>query len=315
MKQTIIILAISILITSCATVLNRSHEKVKVYTTEPSTIIHKYDTIKTVNNKVNLRVERKKELLPIVATTDSITKTIEIKPRNSLAYWLNIYPTPLFWTGFLIDKKNPKRYSYPKRVYINSTDTTSKYYRYSQSDNKGEFHLHFSLPWVNFFSLKPQGEAYKANVGFWGFSIGLDYYHSTNQFINLGATGVMDFFIPFPAAVDFSGEYELMSSWFISVSNNHKLGRFSVGYGLSYGRNTWSLNYSDWGDPLPPTRDPVTKSYYSFGFVFPAYFQLGERFNLGLVYRPTFYRPFLSEKFAFEHLLSIDVAWKIRIKK
>jgi len=288
---------------------------VRVHTTEPSKIIHRYDTIKTVNNKANLSVERKKEVLSIVAMTDRITKPIEIKPRNSFAYWLNIYPTPLFWTGFLIDKNNPKRYSYPKRIYINSADTISKYYSYSQSDNKGEFHLHLSLPHMNTFCLNPKNEDYKVSIGFWGLSIGLDYYHSSNQFINIGVSGVMDFFLPFPAAVDLSGEHEAANSLYVSLSNNHKVGRFSIGYGLSFGRNTWSFIYHDRFDPPPPTRDPVTRSHNVLGLIFPSYFQLGERFNIGVVYRPTFYRPNLTKKFSYEHLISVDFAWKIRIKK
>jgi len=230
-------------------------------------------------------------------------------------YTSNIYPTPLFWTGFLIDKNNPKRYSYPKRIYINSADTISKYYSYSQSDNKGEFHLHLSLPHMNTFCLNPKNEDYKVSIGFWGLSIGLDYYHSSNQFINIGVSGVMDFFLPFPAAVDLSGEHEAANSLYVSLSNNHKVGRFSIGYGLSFGRNTWSFIYHDRFDPPPPTRDPVTRSHNVFGLIFPSYFQLGERFNIGVVYRPTFYRPNLTNKFSYEHLISVDFAWKIRIKK
>jgi len=313
MRQFLYILSISILTTSCATVLNRPYKNVKVYTTEPSQIIHRYDTIQTKKNKANLSVERKNEILSIVAITDSITKTIEVKPRNSFWYWANIYPS--LGIGMLIDKNNPKRYSYPKRIYINSADTISKYYRYSQSDNKGELHLHLSLPWVNSFNLNPRNEGHKINTGFWGLAIGVDYYHSTNQFLNLGVSGVMDFFIPFPAAVDLSGEHELMSSWYLGLSNNHKFGRFSVGYGLSFGRNTWDFRYYDRWDPPPPTRDPVTKRHYSLGLIFPTYFQMGEHFNIGVVYRPTFFRPSLTNKFAYEHLISVDFAWKIRIKK
>ena len=313
MKQILFILTVSTLLSSCATIMNQPLMSMKVHTTEASKIIYKGDTIKTINNKASLWVERKKEILSIVAITDSITKTIEIKPINSFLYWLNIPCS--YGIGMLVDMDNPKRYSYPKGIYINSADTISNHYRYSQSGNKGELHLHLSLPHINSFSLKPKNEARKVNTGFWGFSIGFDYYHSNNQFVNLGTSGVMDFFLPVPAAVDLSGENELMSSWYISLSNNHKIKRFTIGYGLSYGRNTWNLSYSDWGDPLPPTRDPLTKSHNAFGLIFPTYFRVGEHFYIGVIYRPTFYRPNLTNKFAYEHLISVDFAWKIRLKK
>lgn len=122
-----------------------------------------------------------------------------------------------------------------------------------------------------------------------------------------------DFFVPFPAAVDISGEYELMSSRYASVSNNHRLGRFSFGYGLSYSKNTWDYRYYDRFDPPPLAREPIKRSHNAFGLVFPTYFQLGEQFNIGVIYRPTFFRPTMTYKFAYEHLISIDFAWKIRL--
>lgn len=299
--------------TSCATIMNQSHKNITVHTTERSEIIYKKDTIETFDNKANLTVERKKESLEIVASTDSLTKSIEIKPRNSFMYWSNIFCN--YGVGMLVDRKNPKRYSYPQRIYINSDDTVSRYFKYGQSNNKGELNLHVSLPHINSFHLTPENEGTKTNTGFWGLAFGLDYYHSRNQFLNVRVSGVSDFFLPFPAAVDISGEYELMSSIYFSLSNNHRLGRLTLGYGLSYGRNTWDYRFYDRFDPPPPTRDPVKKSSTAFGLFFPTYFQLGEHFNIGVVYRPTFYRPNRIEKFKYEHLISIDFAWKIRLKK
>lgn len=68
----------------------------------------------------------------------------------------------------LVDGKNPKRYSYPKKIYINSADTISKYYRYSQSNNKGELYLHLSLPHTNSFLMTPEDESTKVSLGLFG---------------------------------------------------------------------------------------------------------------------------------------------------
>ena len=146
-------------------------------------------------------------------------------------------------------------------------------------------------------------------------TVGLDYYHAKNQFVNLGLSGVSDFFVPVPAAVDISGEYEMMSSLYFSLSNNHRLKRFAIGYGLSYGRNTWDFRYYDRFAPPPPTRDPVKKRHNAYGLVFSTYFQLGANSNLGVVYRPTFYRPNTTDEFLYEHLVSIDLAWKIWLNR
>lgn len=306
-------MTVSILLTSCATIMNQSHESITIYTTEPSKIILNYDTIKTIDNKANLKVERKKEPIKITASTDSITKKIEVKSKNSFAYWSNIVCN--YGLGMFIDRNNPKRYSYPRKIFINSSDTISRYFRYGQANNKGDLYLHVSFPHINLFRLTPENEGTKINTGFWGLTLGVDYYHSKNQYFNLGISGVLDFFVPVPAAVDISGEYELMSSRYISLSNNHKIKRFTIGYGLSYARNCWDLRYYDTFNPPPPTRDPVKKSNNAFGLIFPTYFQFGDYFNIGVVYRPTFYRPKLTDKFKYEHLISIDFAWKVRLKK
>ena len=316
MKQTPLILITLILLSSCATIINQPYTGVNVRTTEPSKIIYKQDTIKTVNNEINLWVERKKETLSFVAMTDTIAKTIEVKSRHSNAFWLGNLFSGAGVIGYAIDLTSPKRFTYQKRVYINSGETIGKYYRYNPvGNNKGELLLHLSLPHINSFCLNPKNENYKINTGFWGLSIGFDYYYLKNKFVNLSVSGVSDFWVPVPAAIDMSGEYELMSSGYISLSNNYRIKRFTIGYGLSFGRNTWDFRYYDWGESLPPTREPVKKSHNTLGFIFPTYFQIGEYFNIGVVYRPSFYRPNLPDKFSYEHLISIDFAWKIRIKK
>lgn len=313
MKQTLIILAISLLFTSCATILNRNWINSTIYTTAPSVIVFNTDTVKTIGNKAQLKLEREKKIVEIIAITDSLEKKVLINPKSSIAFYSNIYFN--YGIGMLVDRANPKRYTYPHRIYINSSDTIGRSFGHGHANNKGELLLHLSLPYINSFHLTPENEGTKTNTGFWGFTAGLDYYHSKNQFINFSVSAVTDFFVPVPAAVDISGEYELMASKYLSISNNHKIRRFSLGYGLSYSRNFWAFIYSDRFGAPPPSRDPVNKNNITLGLIFPSYFQIGENFNIGVVYRPTFYRPDLLNKFAYEHLISLDLAWKIRLKK
>ena len=108
--------------------MNQSHKSITIYTTEPSKIILNRDTMNTIDNKVNLKVERKKEPIKITASTDSLTKEFEVEPKNSFMYWSNIVFN--YGIGMLVDKQNPKLYSYTQRIYINSTDTISRYYKY-----------------------------------------------------------------------------------------------------------------------------------------------------------------------------------------
>jgi hypothetical protein len=312
LRQVLCLLTVTTLMTSCATIFNRSHKDITIYATEPSKIVLGHDTIMTIDNKAILNVARKKQAIKITASTDSLTKNVEVEPKNSVMFWCNLIN---YGIGMLVDRKNPKRYTYPQRIYLNSADTIGQYFRYGKANNQGEIYLHVSLPHINSFQLTPENERTKINTGFWGMTLGIDYYHSKNQFINTGISGVSDFFVPVLAAVDISGEYELMSSGYISISNNHRLKRFILGYGLSYTKNTWDLRYYYSFDPPPPTRDPIKKKHDAFGLIFPTYYQFGEYFHVGVVYRPTFYRPHIIDKFKYEHLISIDFAWKIRLKK
>ncbi|MDR2205986.1 MAG: hypothetical protein LBE36_07510 [Flavobacteriaceae bacterium] len=78
---------VPILLTSCATFMNKPYTAVTVHTTEPSKIIYQNDTLETINNRAELFVERKKDTLLIVAKTDSLTKSVSVKPRLSFMYW------------------------------------------------------------------------------------------------------------------------------------------------------------------------------------------------------------------------------------
>lgn len=297
---------------SCATLTNSTHTNIKIFTTQPSKIICNQDTFVTFRNKVNLCVQRSKKTLKVVAIADSSKKTFEIKARNSFAFWGNLFLN--YGIGMLLDRKNAKRYTYPQTIYLNSSDTINRYFHHNQVKRKGSWHLHISLPHINTFQMTPENESTKINTGFWGLSLGMDYYHRENQFLNVSVAGVSDFFVPVPAAISIKGEYELMSSRYVSFSNNHKIGRFKIGYGLVYAKNTWDFkDFGGFGAPSP-TREPVKKSRNVWGVIFPLHFQVTDKFHVGVVYRPTFYIPKFSQKPKYEHLISLDLAWKIIIK-
>lgn len=66
----------------------------------------------------------------VTAYNDSLTKTIAIMSRNSFAYWLNAWPNWHLWTGFYIDTKTKKRFTYPKTVFIDLNLKDSSYLTY-----------------------------------------------------------------------------------------------------------------------------------------------------------------------------------------
>lgn len=169
--------------------------------------------------------------------------------------------------------------------------------------------LRLSLPHINTFYLQPAGESdAKVNTGFWGFGIGLLFRHARGQFLGLSASAVADIGVPVPAAIDYIGEQEFMTAVAVDLTNNHVRGRHSFGYGISYARHRWELEYYDDPTALPPTRDPVVRRSDSLGLVLLAHRALNERFSLGLIYRPSLYRTNAEVGFCYQHVISIELA-------
>ena len=313
MRPFLIILIPALLLSSCARFFNAPSQTVWLHTNGPATIISGKDTLKTGNNQVRLRTERKHEPLQLTVATDSITKTVNIPAHNSFMYWSNLYST--CGIGMLVDRNSPKRYAYPSRIYLHTNDTTATWKGYQPSYRRGELLLHLSVPYVNHFVFHPQGESYRSNTGFWGLSVGLDWFHSPSRFWAVQTSTMTDLFVPVPAAVDISGEYELMSTAGISVTHHHILKWFSLGYGISYARNSWDLRYYNRFGAPPPSRTPVKKSHNSLGLVFPCSYKWREHFNVGLVYRPSLFQTDNPGRgFLYEHVISLDLAWKLKLK-
>jgi hypothetical protein len=313
-KYHFIIILLFLILCSCASLLNRPTQRIDIVTNKHADV--------RINGEVLLNAKKRtkfialRDIRPIEVSifNDSISKDLLLDSRNSFAYYLNIYPS--LGLGFLVDKDSPKRYAYPKRIYVDMTNKLNTFTTYNPEISKGSLQLHYSMPWINNFFLNPINEnSSKTNTGFMGVMVGLDYYYSANRFFNLSASSVMDFFMPFPGAVDFSGEFDFMNSTFLIISNNYRIKRFSLGYGISYSKNTWAHKYFDQWDPPPPTRDPITISDNSFGLIFPFYVQLGEYFDIGLLYRPSIFTIKPKTVFKYDHLISIDFAWKIPLIK
>jgi len=191
-----------------------------------------------------------------------------------------------------------------KMNYNAQTDTIKKPYRFKLSNKREKIYLHFSLPQFNFLRMMPENEGAKGSRGIRGGAIGLEYHYSNNQYIHFEVS----FFSNYGLILPPHNDEDLMSSDGINFSNNHKLGRFSLGYGLSY--SNYTLGKYFWFLFVLPID---TKSHNAFGLVFPVYFHAAEFLNIGVVYKPTFFRPNISNNFSYEHLVTIDFAWKIRI--
>jgi hypothetical protein len=304
------------LLTSCATLFNRPNQNVRVYTTKPSMLVYHADTIKTNNNQAFLYAKRQKAPLEFIVVTDTGAKKVIVKSTLSFGYYSNIF----FYAGFpglLIDLASIKRYGYPiiQLDQKNAIVRRRPFDNYVTKSKKGDFLLNVSIPLANGFHVNPDGEPMRYIQGGLGISAGLDYFHDDKQFLNLSATAAID-----GPHFEKRGQHEEARTRYLSFSNNHVIGRFSVGYGLAYTHNTWEyVNYEgiayfgEWRVRSSEGRIPITKSNNALGLVFTSYFKIAAGLNAGVIYRPTYIRFGSDNK--YEHLLSFDVAYKIPINE
>ncbi len=319
-----ILLCISLIsFNSCATVLNKTKYNIRINSTELPAKVNLNDTI--LDLPASLKILRSKNDLPIELITDSSNREFVLKSSPSPTFVFgNLLWTYLCPAAYLIDLTNQKRFYYGKSILLDINDSITllqpvylkKFHscfekRYPTAKN--QFYLSISLPWINNFYLRPNQESIKSNTGFWGFSVGLDYYYSEKKYFNLSVAAVSDFFIPVPAAVDILGEYELMDSFYGTFTHNHRIGRFRVGYGLDYAINSWNYKYIPDSQLPPAPRENTTKTSLSFGTVATGNYQVGKNFFIGLIYRPSILRLDPNFELKYEHLISFEFGWKIKI--
>jgi hypothetical protein len=133
-KSNIFLIPLLLLCCSCATLFNLPEENISFIVNEPVIInVDKFHSDTTSDN-LSLIVARSKKPLKVSVSNSQSTKNYNIKSHSSIAYWLNIYPAP-FCIGFLVDMHNPKRYTYPRSIYINTNDSSGIYHTYKPLDS------------------------------------------------------------------------------------------------------------------------------------------------------------------------------------
>jgi len=331
MKQMPFVLLLCSLLTSCATIFNSEKTKVFVYTENPAKIVYKKDTLHTeLKNGFNaaaLIIPRSKDSLSLKVITDSLNKELDIPSKKSFIYYLDFYP--LLGTGLLFDWNSPKKYTYKSPLVLDNnlilSKDISKSLKKDMSERKkdlgdwdknkhltykGDAFLNLTFPYANYFNLKPGGEKRKDSFGFMGIGLGLDYYYRDNRFISLITSGSMDFVVFVPAPVDYDGVHSHISSLDMILAHNHRYRRLSFGYGLAYAYNSWRYHNDD---------EDIHYSKYTsaLGVGLKTHYYFSPKFTVGLIYRPTFVVLNSSDNkaFKYEHLLSLDFAFKFRLNK
>ena len=318
-------------LTSCATLFSKKSYDLEI-ASDANSRVKVYDSIYTL--PASVQVLRSKDSLPMVLISDTVSKNYILQPSVSPKYLYGnlgfVHFAPL---GYLVDLTTVKRFYYGKSVFLTANDTVtqlttpvgsaynkttdylSAYYFRRKETRKGQINATLSIPWLTNFYFKPAGEGSRQNTGFLGISTGLEYYHSNRKYISVNASAVMDSWAPVPVPVFQEGSWESFRAATISATENHQHQRLSFGYGLQYSRNVWRFHNTDYDPNIPNSKAPFSKTNSGLGLAANVYFRALNSFYVGLNYKPTLFTIQPSAGFRYEHVVSVDLAWKIRLKK
>jgi hypothetical protein len=305
MKAILLILFTACLFSSCATIFNDKHKIVGIFTNKPASIIYQNDTFLTdKKNRLLLPVLRSKQPLNFVVFDDSLSKKVTIPSKISPTFFGNIY-NGIQPVGFFIDWKNPKRYTYSDRIYVNLRDTVNAFESVNYA--KKAVFLNLSFPLYNNLRMAYEREDKNVTFGLMGLSAGLEYCYKFKKSLSFSMVTIPNS----------SSRIELFNynrtkvaaTNYMSLTHNHFMKKWTIGYGISYGKNY--IKEGDFERSIPYS----LKSYNVWGLETNAYYRVGNVFQIGLKYRPTFYRFNAENPIEYEHLISFDLRFKLPLNE
>jgi hypothetical protein len=339
MKYTAPLIAGSLLLTSCATVLTKRSYDFHINYAQNGTKIRYKDS--TYDQPPFIRVRRSKEPLVFIAFKDSIARQYEIKRVvNPMFVWGNIwsilaYPAAPIVYG--IDLTNPKRFHYGSHLKVTLNDTSAvvtkptvrgrfdrnepdydkipgKFF-YTEPTQKGD--LYWSVSWpLHLYNASYARAGRKTANGGAALSTGLEYYYKDRRALGINAgiyTTPVNFgetFYPIKGAVYYEQRFSFAH---IDLYHKHTLKKLSFAYGLNYSYYTWK-NTTLTFELSPPDRLHERSTNHSFGAMLSGYYQFNQYFKFGIVYRPTLLRVYPGTTAIYQHTISLDLAVALKVK-
>ena len=128
MKQLFGLLIILLVSSSCTAVFNSSYTDIKFKSSKAAEFVIYGDTLATdADQSILLAVENGRQPLEVVVSTDKQEKNLQIKSFKPVYYWANLASYGL---GFIVDEIIQKKYTYPKKIYVDFTDSVETYLPY-----------------------------------------------------------------------------------------------------------------------------------------------------------------------------------------
>lgn len=299
-------LCTSIFLSSCATILNGPAQKIRIASEKDVTDVRVERSLPAdslalpMGNTASYIVPRSSGSLIIhYRVDDTAEKTLSVRPRNSLAFWINISLT--YGIGLLIDWNNPKRYSYPAWTYLKANDSAISHHWFP-STPKHTLRLSLTYSPVNMLSLwSPKGRS--VTGGPFGFEAGLDYFYKKDRYVSMTAGAGTN-----AAPVDHIGlgYYDLTDALYANIRNNYAIGTIDLGYGLNIIDYEWTRITQTRTATLRTSANTV-----ALGLSLAAQCRISYFFRIGLLYQPDLINTTRSPVSNYQHYIAVQLCWKL----
>tara|TARA_A100000171_G_scaffold25968_1_gene24255 strand:+ start:809 stop:1801 length:993 start_codon:yes stop_codon:yes gene_type:complete len=134
MRNTLLLISLAWLISSCATVINGNYSQVSIKSDQAVNYIYEGDTVvNKLSDPVTFVAKNSKEPITVSIFTEEKTKQVHILPKKAPVYWLNTF-SPYF-SGFLVDEITGKKWKYPRKVFIDLNKPGNAYTPYFPMDS------------------------------------------------------------------------------------------------------------------------------------------------------------------------------------
>ena len=294
------------LLSSCATVLNRSFQRITISHDDKSRIVSIVKADSSMVKKINedeYCIERSKAPAYLTLQSDNVVKQVRMPSENSFAYYYNILAN--YGLGMLIDRNSPKRFGIQRYNYFTLTNDSVIATSYAVA-GKGSIFFDISLPVsVNIFNVRSSFGNYKSG-GPLMLAAGIDFFKKNDEFFSARLGVSTDQFAEHPG----KGYYQTNSVVYLNAQKHFIKEKFDFGYGMSLSRYTWeNITLAD------TTKKDLIKRNVTAGLSLSLSYRIGKKWFLEGLYQPGVFVFGSSSPWFYQHYISISLIRRSLLRK
>lgn len=125
MKNIVVFILLSLVLTSCTTILNGKTTRVNIHAPKDTKVQYKSESFQINEERIDIHPKRSKEPLTFTLSNDSISTEFIFNREVSSLIYLNLPYT--YGLGILVDLTNPKRFTYRRNLFFEIDKNTNNF--------------------------------------------------------------------------------------------------------------------------------------------------------------------------------------------